>query len=147
MKKEKSFLNKKYRIFLFLPLTAIAISYLIAATDISYMLNVPMIMSPVRVGMSMNMEQTGQSEGKLVQGVKKASPLIFFKTVLPNSNKLNLQSCVTCVECQNLPAAYRPVMFYYGGIIKTVSPKRQFYIKHFSSDIPHPPQNSLTLFS
>ena len=22
-----------------------------------------------------------------------------------------------------------------------------FYIKHFSSDIPHPPQNSLTLFS
>ena len=147
MKKEKSFLNKKYRIFLFLPLTAIAISYLIAATDISYMLNVPMIMSPVRVGMSMNMEQTGQSEGKLVQGVKKASPLIFFKTVLPNSNKLNLQSCVTCLECQHLPAAYRPVMFYYGGIIKTVSPKRQFYIKHFSSDIPHPPQNSLTLFS
>ena len=144
MKTDKSFLNKKYRIFLFLPLTVIAISYLIGATDISYMLNVSMIMSPMQVGMSMN---TGQAAGKLVQEVKKASPLTFLKTVSPNSNKLNLQSYVTCVECQNLPAAYRPVMFYYGGIIKTVSPKRQFYIKHFSSDIPHPPQNSLTLFS
>ena len=139
MKKEKSFLNKKYRIFLFLPLAAIAVSYLIGATDISYMLNVPMIMSPVRVGMSMNTGQAGQSAGKNMPS--------FLKTAGRHSNKLNLQSCVTCVECQNLPAAYRPVMFYYGGIIKTVSPKRLFYIKHFSSDIPHPPQNSLTLFS
>ncbi|MHB1703625.1 MAG: hypothetical protein ACYCS0_05310 [bacterium] len=139
MKKDKSFLNKKYRIFLFLPLAAIAISYLIGATDISYMLNVPMIMSPVQAGMSMNMEQTGQAEGKQLS--------FFLKTAGGHSNKLNLQSYVTCVECQNLPAAYRPVMFYYGGIIKTVPPKRQFYIKHFSSDIPHPPQNSLTLFS
>ena len=142
MKKEKSFLNKKYRIFLFLPLAVIAVSYLIGATDISYMFNVPMIMSTVRVGMSMNTEGAGQVSGKLVQGVKKASPLIFLKTVSPNSNKLNLQSCVTCMECQNLPAAYRAVMFYYGGIIKTVLPKRRFYIKHFSSDIPHPPQNT-----
>ena len=139
MKKEKSFLNKKYMIFLFLPLAAIAVSYLIGATDVSYMLNVPMIMSPVRVGMSMNMRQAGQSAGKHMPS--------FLKTAGRHSNKLNLQSCVTCVECQNLPAAYRPVMFYYGGIIKTVSPKRLFYIKHFSSDIPHPPQNSLTLFS
>jgi hypothetical protein len=129
---------KKYKIFLFLPLATIALCYLIGATDISYMLNVPMIMSSVRVGMSMNMEQT---EGKIVQGVKKSSPLIFLKTVSPNSNKLNLQSCVTCVECQNLPAAYRRIMFYYGGIIKTVSPKRRFYIKYFSSNIPHPPRN------
>ena len=139
MKKEKSFLNKKYKIFLFLPLVAVALSYLIGVTDISYMLNVPMIMSPVQAGMSMNMEQTGQVEGKQLS--------FFLKTAGGHSNKLNLQSYVTCVECQNLPAAYRPVMFYYGGIIKTVPPKRQFYIKHFSSDIPHPPQNSLTLFS
>ena len=131
MKKEKSFSDKKYMIFLFLPLATIAICYLIGATDISYMLNVPMIMSPVRVGMSMNMRQAGQSAGKHMPS--------FLKTAGRHSNKLNLQSCV---ECQNLPAAYRLVMFYYGGIVKTVSPKRLFYIKHFSSDIPHPPQNT-----
>ena len=133
MKKEKSFLNKKYKIFLFLPLTAVAVFYLIAATDISYILNVPMIMSPMQAGMSMNMRQAGQAAGKPLPS--------FLKTAGQHSNKLNLQSCVTCVECQNLPAAYRPAIFYYGGIIKTISPKRQYYIKHFSSDIPHPPQN------
>ncbi len=134
MNKEKSFSDKKYRIFLFLPLAAIALSYLIGATDISYIFNIPMIMSPVRVGMSMNTERTFRSEAK--------PPSSFLKTAGRHSNKLNFQSCVTCAECQNLPAAYRPVMFYYGGIIKTVSPKRRFYIKHFSSDITHPPQNT-----
>ncbi len=134
MKTVKFFINKKYRIFLFLPLAAIAVSYLIGATDISYILNVPMIMSPVRVGMPMNTERAGQSAGKPLS--------VFLKTAGHHSNKLSLQSCVTCVECQNLPAGYRPVMFYYGGIIKAVSPKRQFYIKHFSSGIPHPPQNT-----
>ena len=133
MKKEKSFLNKKYKIFLFLPLTAVAVFYLIAATDISYILNVPMIMSPMQAGMSMNMRQAGQAAGKPLPS--------FLKTAGQHSNKLNLQSCVTCVECQNLPAAYRPAIFYYGGIIKTISPKRQYYIKHFYSDILHPPQN------
>ena len=128
MKKEKSFLSKKNWIFLFLPLAAVAVSYLIAATDISYMLNIPMIMSPVRVGMPMNMQQAGLTAGKQLPP--------FLKTAGRHSNKLNFQSYVTCIECQNLPAAYRPAMFYYGGIIKTVSPKRRFYIKHFSSDIP-----------
>ena len=139
MKKEKSFFNKKYKIFLFLPLTAVAVFYLIAATDISYILNVPMIMSPMKAGISMNMRQAGQAAGK---------PLLsFLKTAGQHSNNLNLQSCVTCVECQNLPAAYRPAIFYYGGIIKTISSKVKSYVKHFSYDILHPPQNSLTLFS
>ena len=129
--KKKSFSDKKYKIFLFLPLAVVALSYLIGATDISYILNIPMIMSPMRIGMSMNMNLAGKS-------AKEQLPA-FLKIAGRHSNKLNLQSCVTCVECQNLPAAYRPVMFYYGGIIKTVSPKRLFYIKHFSSDIPHPP--------
>ncbi len=132
--KKKSFSNKKYKIFLFLPLAVVALSYLIGATDISYILNIPMIMSPVRVGMPMNMNWAGKSA--------KEQPPAFLKIAGHHSNKLNLQSYVTCVECQNLPAAYRPVMFYYGDIIKTVSPKRPFYIKHFSSDIPHPPQNT-----
>ena len=144
MKKEKFFLNKKYKIFLFLPLAAVALSYLIGATDISYILNVPMIMSPMQVGMSMNMRQAA---GKPVQGVKKASPLSFLKTVSPYSNKLNLESYITCIGCQSLPVAYRPATFYYGGTIKASPFKEKLYIKHFSSDIPHPPQNSLTLFS
>ena len=139
MKKEKSFLNKKCKIFLFLPLAVVALSYLIGAADISYILNVPMIMSPMQAGMSMNMMQAGQAAGKPLSS--------FLKTVRQHSNRLNLQSCVTCIECQNLPAAYRPAIFYYSGIIKTISSKRKSYIKHFSSDIPHPPQNSLTLFS
>ena len=135
MKNNKYFLNKKYKIFLFLPLAVVALSYLIGTADIGYILNVPMIMSPMQIGMSMNMRQAGK-------------PLpSFLKTVRQHSNRLNLQSCVTCVECQNLPAAYRPAIFYYGGVIKTISSKRKSYIKHFSSDIPHPPQNSFTLFS
>lgn len=134
MKKEKPFLNKKYKIFLFLPLAAVALSYLIGATDISYILNVPMIMSPMQIGMSMNMRQAGQAAGKPIPSYLKAAGR--------HSNKLNLQSCVTCVECQNLPAVYRPVSFYYGGIIKTISSKLKSYVKHFSYDIPHPPQNT-----
>ena len=132
MKTNKSFLNKKYKIFLFLPLAAIAVSYLIGAIDVSYIfdVNMPMIMSPIQTGMSMNMGQT----------VRKPSPS-FLKIVGQHSNKLNLQAYATCVECQNLPVAYRPATFYYGGTIKTSPFKEKLYIKHFSSDIPHPPQN------
>ena len=90
MKKEKSFLNKKYRIFLFLPLAAIAVSYLIGATDISYMFNVAMIMSPIQVGMPMNMGRAGKSAGD--------QPPSFLKTAGRHSNKLNFQSYVTCIE-------------------------------------------------
>ncbi|RZD15409.1 MAG: hypothetical protein EVJ47_03820 [Candidatus Acidulodesulfobacterium ferriphilum] len=140
-------LNKKYKFFLFFPLAAIAVFSLIGAPEISSMFNAPMIMSPMQAGMSMNTMQAGQAAGKLVQGVQKASPLTFFKTVSPNSNELNLQSYVTCVECQNLPTTYYPVSFYYGSFVKTISSPGKSYIKHFSSDIPHPPQNSLTLFS
>ena len=134
MKKEMSFLNKRNRIFLFLPLAAVALCYLIGATEISYIFNVPMAMSPMRAGMSVNMGYAGQTAGKPLPS--------FLKTVRQHSNRLNLQSCVTCVECQNLPAAYRPVSFYYGGIIETISSKVKSYVKHFSYDIPHPPQNS-----
>ncbi len=144
MKNNKYFLNKRYKFFIFFPLAAIAIFYLIAAADISYMFNIPMIMSPMKAGMSMNM---GQAAGKPVQGVKKASPLSFLKTVSPHSNKLNLESYITCIECQNLPTAYYPVPFDYGSFVKTISSPRKSYIKHFPFDIPHPPQNSLTLFS
>ena len=149
MKNNKYFLNKKYKFFLFFPLAAIAIFYLIAAADISYMFNIPMIMSPMQAGMSMNMNmrQAGQAAGKPAQGVKKASPLSFLKTVSPHSNKLNLESYITCIECQNLPTAYYPASFDYGSFVKTISSPGKSYIKHFSSDIPHPPQNSLTLFS
>ncbi len=132
-------LNKKYKFFLFFPLAAIAVFSLIGAPEISSMFNAPMIMSPMQAGMSMNTMQAGQAAGKPLSS--------FLKTVRQHSNRLNLQSCVTCIECQNLPAAYRPAIFYYSGIIKTISSKRKSYIKHFSSDIPHPPQNSLTLFS
>ena len=62
----KYFLNKKYKVFLFFPLAAIAIFYLIGATEISYIFNVPMAMSPMRAGMSVNMGYAGQAAGKLL---------------------------------------------------------------------------------
>ena len=133
MKNKKSFLNKKYKIFLFLPLAAIAVSYLIGATDISYILNVPMIMSPSQAWMSMQM---GRTAVKSIKGIKKV-------TNMQHSNKLNLQSYVTCVECQNLPAVYLSALFYHGAIIKIILFNKKFYVKYFSSDIPHPPQNHL----
>ncbi len=132
MKNKKSFLNKKYKIFLFLPLAAIAISYLIGAAEISYIFNVSMIISPIQAGMSMNI---GQAAGKPLPA--------FLKTVGQHSNKLNLQSFVTCLECQNLSAAYYPVTFYYGRFIKTISSDRKSYIKYLSSNILHPPQSRL----
>ncbi|MHB1679498.1 MAG: hypothetical protein ACYCTB_03175 [bacterium] len=133
-------MNKKYRVFLFFPLAAVAIFYLIGATDISYMFNVPMIMTPMQVGMPMQM---GQTIGKQVKGMGETGLPFFSKTNPRHSNKLNLQSYVTCVECQNLPTAYRPVLFYYGSFIKTISFAGKIYSKHFSSDIPHPPETYL----
>lgn len=129
--------DKKYKIFLFLPLAAIALSYLIGAVDISYIFNVQMIMPPIQAGMPMQMKQAAEKP------IKKEVLLSFSKINPQHSNKLNLQSYITCVECQNIPAAYRPVSFYSGTIIKTISSKRKSYIKYFSSDIPHPPQNPL----
>ncbi len=136
----KYFLNKKYKIFLFFPLALIAISYLIGAAEISYMFNVPMIMTPMQVGMPMQM---GESLGKQVKGIEKASPLFFSKTNPQHSNKLNLESYITCAECQNLPSAYQPALFHYGSFIKTISFTGKIYATHFSSDIPHPPKTNL----
>ncbi|MHB1601167.1 MAG: hypothetical protein ACYCUT_06230 [bacterium] len=130
MKADAHFLNKKFKFFLFLPLTAIAIFYLIGATEASYILNIPMIMSPAQTGMSMQMGHTA------------GTPVSFSKIKRQHSNKLNLLSSITCVECQNLPAAYYPATFYYGSIVKTITSKGKFYIKYYSPDIPHPPQNS-----
>ena len=141
MNANKYFLNKKYKFFLFLPLAAIAISYLIGATDISYIFNIPMAMSPVQTEMPMQM-QMGQTTEMPVKVIKKEGMPVSFSKINPqHSNKLNLLSSITCVECQNLPAAYYPATFYYGGIIKTISSKVKSYVKHFSYDIPHPPQN------
>ncbi len=140
-KMNKCFLNKKYRVFLFFPLAAVAIFYLIGATEISYMFNAPMIMTPMQVGMSMQM---GQTIGKPVKEMEKADFLLFPSKINPrHSNKLNLQSDVTCVECQNLPTAYYLASFDYSSFIKTISFTGKIYSKHFSSDIPHPPQNRL----
>jgi hypothetical protein len=136
----KYFLNKKYKMFLFFPLAAVAILYLIGAAEISYIFNVPMIMSPMQAGMPMQM---GQAIGKPVKGIEKTGLLFFSKTGPQHSNKLNLESSITCVECQNLPAAYRPALFYSGSFIKTISFTGKIYATHFSSDIPHPPQNPL----
>ena len=88
----------------------------------------------MRAGISMDMMHAGQTAGKPFTS--------FLKAARQHSGKLNLQSCITCVECQNLPAAYLPISFYYGGFIKTISPEVKSYVKHFSYDIPHPPQNS-----
>ena len=137
----KYFLNKKYKVFLFFPLAAIAIFYLIGATEISYMFNAPMIMTPMQVGMPMQM---GQTIGKSVKGMEKTALLFPSKINPRHFNKLNLQSYVTCVECQNLPTAYYyPVIFYYGSFIRTILFTGKIYRKHFSADIPHPPQNPL----
>ncbi|MHB1645147.1 MAG: hypothetical protein EVG15_07485 [Candidatus Acididesulfobacter diazotrophicus] len=133
-------MNKKYRVFLFSPLAAIAIFYLIGAADISYIFNVPMIMTPIQVGMPMQM---WQATGKPIKKMEKTGSPFFSKANPEHSNKLNLQSYITCVECQNLPTAYRPVLFYYGSFIKTILFAGKIYSKHFSSDIPHPPQNHL----
>ncbi len=136
----KYFLNKKYRVFLFFPLAAIAIFYLIGATEISYIFNAQMIMTPMKIGIPMQM---GQIIGKPIKEMEKVG-LLFPSKINPlHSNKLNLQSYVTCVECQNLPVAYYPVLFYYGSFIKTISFTGKIYNKHFSYDIPHPPQNRL----
>jgi len=129
MKINNFFSAKKYKILLFFPLAAIAISYLIGAVDISYMFNIPMIMSPVQAGMPMQMHMPMQMK----QPFSKINPL--------HRDKLNLQSYITCVECQNLPTVYRPKLLYYGIIIKTASFAEKIYVKHLSSDIPHPPQN------
>ncbi|MHB1665675.1 MAG: hypothetical protein ACYCT7_10545 [bacterium] len=133
-------MNKKYRVFLFFPLAAVAIFYLIGATEISYMFNAPMIMTPMQVGMPMQM---GQTIGKPIKEMEKAGLLFPSKINPRHSNKLNLQYYVTCVECQNLPTAYYPVTFYYGSFIRTISFTGKICSKHFSSDIPHPPQNRL----
>ncbi|MHB1661770.1 MAG: hypothetical protein ACYCSQ_01575 [bacterium] len=134
-------MNKKYKMFLFFPLAAVAILYLIGAADISYIFNVPMIMTPMQAGMPMQPMQMKQATEKPIKEVKKAALLSFSKINPQHSDKLNSQSYITCIECQNLPAAYRPVLFYYGNIIKTASFAGKIYSKHFSSDIPHPPQN------
>ena len=136
----KYFLNKKYKVFLFFPLVAIAMSYLIGATDISYIFNVPMIMTSMQVGMPMQMGQT--IIGKPTKRTEKASLLSFLKTNPQHFNKLTL-NFITCVECQNLPVAYQPVLFYYGSLIKTISSAGKIYIEQFSSDIPHPPKTYL----
>ncbi|MHB1661056.1 MAG: hypothetical protein ACYCSQ_01495 [bacterium] len=136
MKISNFFSDKKYKVFLFLPLAAIAISYLIGAADISYIFNVPMIMSPVQAGMPIQMKQATE---KPIKEVKKTALPSFSKINTQHSDKLNLQFYITCIECRNLPAAYRPVLFYYGNIIKTASFAGKIYSKHFSSDIPHPP--------
>ena len=140
MKTDKYFLNKKYKLFLFFPLASIAVFYLIGVTEVSYIFNLQMVMSPMQAGMPM---QVAQAAGKQIKGMEKASPLSFLKIVSRHPNKLNLQSYITCVECQNLPAAYYPALFYYYSFIKIISSTEKSYIKHFPFDIPHPPQNIL----
>ncbi len=145
MNANKYFINKKYKFFLFLPLAAIAISYLIGATDISYIFNIPMAMSPVQTEMPMQM-QMGQTTQTTAKVIKKEGLSVSFSKINPqHSHKLNLLSSITCVECQNLPAAYYPATFYYGSFVKTIPSKGKFHIKHYSSDIPHPPQNPLAV--
>ena len=125
-------MDNKYKFFLFLPLSAIAVFYLIGITDISYIFNTPMVMSPVSAKMPMRL-QIFRTNGKIARPNLKINS--------QDSNKSNFRYCASCIECRNIPASHNPVVFYYGKVIKTISSKKKFLVKRYSSDIPHPPQN------
>ncbi|MDA8158877.1 MAG: hypothetical protein M0034_06820 [Deltaproteobacteria bacterium] len=123
----------KYKFFIFLPLSAIAVFYLVGITDISYIFNTPMVMSPVSTKMPIPL-QIFRTKGKIASRSN-------LKINSQDSNKFNFRYCVSCIECRNIPSSHNPVVFYYGKVIKTISSKKKFLVNRYSSDIPHPPQN------
>jgi len=71
----KYFSNNKYKIFLFLPIAFIVIFYLTSATDASYLLNAPLIMTPVQTTINM------RTAGRFINRTGEVYTVHFYKLI------------------------------------------------------------------
>ncbi len=130
----KYFSNDKYKIFLFLPIAFIAIFYLTSATDASYLLNAPLIMTPVQTAINM------RTAGRFINRTKKVYTVHFYRLMHRAQVSQNL-SYFVCLECRNVPVSYKSNILTNYKFSTYISFVQPLYFNHIIRNIFHPPKS------
>jgi len=130
----KYFSNNKYKIFLFLPIAFFAIFYLISATDASYLLNAPLIMTPIQATVNM------RTAGRFINRTKKVYTVHFYKLMHRAQVSRNL-SYFVCLECRNIPISYKNNILTNYKFSTYISFVQPLYYNRIIRNIFHPPKS------